>query len=157
MYENESNFRRVQAWLVDLPRTPAPSMPSVPSPSKRRRLDEDQDEAPRIPSSTKGPTVDSIDQLMSRNNDSESARSSRMSRLTPVKHNLAMHFARSLPLDRQPIVNAPQHVQQMAGRLAMLENEHGILPAKLKDAIKVHQSLSEPIRDYMFTSDGGRR
>ena len=153
MYEDESDFTRLQAWLVDLPQIPLNSMPPTSSPTKRRRVDEDQDETPRTPPSTKGLTVGSVDQLISRNDDSQSAPSSRKSRLTPVGHNLAMHFARSLPLDRRPIVNAPQHVQQLAGRLTDLEDKHGILPAKLKLAIQVHQSLSEPIKEYMFASD----
>ncbi|RYO91368.1 hypothetical protein DL766_009319 [Monosporascus sp. MC13-8B] len=154
MRGGESDFTRLATWLIELPDIPLSSVPRTPSPTKRRRQDEDQDETPRAPPSTKGPTDDSLDQLFSRDHDSRPSRSSRSSRSSPVKHDLAMRFARSLPLDRRPIVSAPRHVQQLAGRLTDLEGKHGILPAKLKDAIQAHQSLSEPIKDYMFTSDG---
>ncbi|RYP66860.1 hypothetical protein DL771_007582 [Monosporascus sp. 5C6A] len=64
-----------------------------------------------------------------------------------------MRFARDLPVLRQPIRNAPQYIQQLADRLIGLKDKHGILPVKLKDAIQAYHSPSEPIKDYMFTSE----
>ncbi|KAI1422301.1 hypothetical protein F5Y12DRAFT_786855 [Xylaria sp. FL1777] len=80
---------------------------------------------------------------------SRSSQSSR-SQSPPIKRDLAMRFARDLPIQYRPISSAPDHIQTLVEQLVDLESKQGILPGRLRSTIQAHRSPSEPIRDYMF-------
>jgi hypothetical protein len=80
---------------------------------------------------------------------SRSSQSSR-SQSSPIKRDLAMRFARDLPIQYRSISSAPVHIQPLVEQLVDLESKQGILPGRLRSAIQAYQSPSEPIRYYMF-------
>ncbi len=146
-------------------------MPRTPSPTKRRRLDgagdnnNDDKEArndvtPRaISLSTKPSSFSSNannepfsarEHVSVSRTSSPSIRSSQSSRSSPTKQDLAMRFARDLPIHYRSIPSAPQRVQALAEQLADLESKQGILPGRLRATLQAYHSPGEPIKNYMF-------
>ncbi|KAI1364915.1 hypothetical protein F5Y08DRAFT_199151 [Xylaria arbuscula] len=98
---------------------------------------------------------DSISQTSSQSTRStRSSRSSQSqksrSQQSPVKRDLAMRFARDLPIQYRSLSVAPKNVQDLAEQLAELEGKQGIMPECLQSTIQAYRSPSEPIKDYMF-------
>ncbi|GAP92042.1 putative L-aminoadipate-semialdehyde dehydrogenase [Rosellinia necatrix] len=155
-------------------------MPRTPSPTKRRRRegtedDNNNDEARNdaTPRPTLLPTRHSSSSRDNTSSDannqpfsaqehvsvsrtsSQSMRSSRSSQssrsqLSPIKRDLAMRFARDLPIQYRSISNAPDHIQPLVEQVVDLESKQGILPGCLRTTLQAYRSPSEPIRDYMF-------
>lgn len=161
----------IQAWLSGLPDC---TLPRTPSPTKRRRLegagdDDDNDEArndatPRptlLPSRHSSSSRDNTssdannkpfsvqEHVFVSRTSSQSMRSSR-SQSSPIKRDLAMRFARDLPIQYRSVSSAPDHIQTLVEQLIDFESKQGILPGRLKSTIQAYRSPSEPIRDYMF-------
>ncbi|KAJ3570317.1 hypothetical protein NPX13_g5770 [Xylaria arbuscula] len=82
----------------------------------------------------------------SRSSQSQNSRSQQ----SPVKRDLAMRFARDLPIQYRSLSVAPKNVQDLAEQLAEFEGKQGIMPECLQSTIQAYRSPSEPIKDYMF-------
>ncbi|KAI5852049.1 hypothetical protein GGS23DRAFT_591388 [Durotheca rogersii] len=143
------------------------SPPRSLSPSKRQRVSCTDNDAAATPRPTKIPCTSihddvsdivslSISQISGQSGQS-AKRSGQSGRSSPVKKEAAMRQASELPLRRKPLDELleaePQFpdLVQFIKRLADLKDKEGILPRVLEQHIRSRATLSDPIRDWMFS------